>query len=157
MKKINTNELSEDTGSSPGGKFAWAGKEISEALGRKPLSTDLNERHPFDGPSSDKTYEPVTGWQSGDASHRLERLVFVCELSQSVVVTKDAIQSTLNAQPFKPFSLRLTDGTLVPVPHADFMVVSQGGRTAIISTEGEKFSIVDLGLVTTIELGSAAS
>jgi hypothetical protein len=72
-------------------------------------------------------------------------------------MTKDAIQSTLHAQPFKPFWLRLTDGTLVPVPHPDFMVVSQGGRTAIINTEGEKFSIVDLGLVTTIELGSDPS
>src|SRR5882762_3746814 len=34
--------------SSPKGKFAGAGKEISEALGRKPRSTDLMERHPFD-------------------------------------------------------------------------------------------------------------
>ena len=69
-------------------------------------------------------------------------------------MTKDAVHSTLHAQPFKPFSLRLTDGTLIPVPHPDFMVLSQGGRTAIVNTEGEKFSIVDLGLVTTIELGS---
>jgi uncharacterized cupin superfamily protein len=38
----------EVTWSSPKGKFAGAGKEISEALGRKPHSTDLNERHPFD-------------------------------------------------------------------------------------------------------------
>ena len=30
------------------GKVRGAGKEISEALGRKPQSTDLNERHPFD-------------------------------------------------------------------------------------------------------------
>jgi hypothetical protein len=69
-------------------------------------------------------------------------------------MTKEVIQNTLHAQPFKPFSLRLTDGTLVPVPRPDFMVVSQGGRTAIINTEGEKFSIVDLARVTTIELGS---
>ena len=69
-------------------------------------------------------------------------------------MTKDAIQNILRAQPFKPFSLRLTDGTLVPVPHPDFILVSQGGRTAIIHTEGEKFSILDLGLVTAIELGS---
>jgi uncharacterized cupin superfamily protein len=48
MKKVNTNELAEETWSSPAGKFAGAGKEISEALGRKPQSTDLNERHPFD-------------------------------------------------------------------------------------------------------------
>lgn len=48
MKKINTLTLPEDTWSSPKGKFAGAGKEISEALGRKPRSTDLLERHPFD-------------------------------------------------------------------------------------------------------------
>jgi len=48
MKKINTNELAEDTWSSPKGKFVGAGKEVSEALGRKPQSTDLMERHPFD-------------------------------------------------------------------------------------------------------------
>jgi len=48
MRKINTNDLTEENWSSPKGKFAGASKEISEALGRKPLSTDLNERHPFD-------------------------------------------------------------------------------------------------------------
>lgn len=48
MKKINTNELIEETWSSPKGKFAGAGRQVSEALGRKPRSTDLNERHPFD-------------------------------------------------------------------------------------------------------------
>jgi len=40
--------MSEVTWSSPKGKFAGAGKEISEELGRKPQSTDLMERHPFD-------------------------------------------------------------------------------------------------------------
>ena len=34
--------------SSPKGRFGGAGKEISEELGRRPESTDLNERHPFD-------------------------------------------------------------------------------------------------------------
>ena len=48
MLKINTTDLAEDTWSSPNGKFAGAGKEVSEALGRKPQSTDLKERHPFD-------------------------------------------------------------------------------------------------------------
>ena len=48
MHMINTNKLAEETWSSPKGKFVGAGKEISEALGRKPQSTDLNERHPFD-------------------------------------------------------------------------------------------------------------
>jgi len=48
MNKVNINSLSWDPWSSPKGKFVGAGKEVSEALGRKPQSTDLNERHPFD-------------------------------------------------------------------------------------------------------------
>jgi uncharacterized cupin superfamily protein len=48
MRKVNTKELAEFSWSSPKGKFAGAGKEISEALGRVPASTDLRERHPFD-------------------------------------------------------------------------------------------------------------
>jgi uncharacterized cupin superfamily protein len=48
MRKVNTKDIVEVTWSSPKGKFGGAGKEISEALGRKPLSTDLKERHPFD-------------------------------------------------------------------------------------------------------------
>jgi uncharacterized cupin superfamily protein len=48
MKKVNTKDVAEEAWSSPKGKFVGAGKGISEALGRKPLSTDLKERHPFD-------------------------------------------------------------------------------------------------------------
>ena len=48
MLKINTNALEEISWSSPKGKFVGAGKEVSEALGRDPHSTDLNLRHPFD-------------------------------------------------------------------------------------------------------------
>ncbi|HEX3717158.1 MAG TPA: cupin domain-containing protein [Verrucomicrobiae bacterium] len=48
MRKINTKDIDEVTWSSPKGKFMGAGKEISEALGRVPQSTDIKERHPFD-------------------------------------------------------------------------------------------------------------
>src|SRR6059058_2221040 len=48
MHKVNTTKMAEFTWSSPKGKFVGAGKEVSEALGRKPQSTDLLERHPFD-------------------------------------------------------------------------------------------------------------
>ncbi len=48
MNKVNIKDLAEETWSSPKGKFVGSGKEISEALGRKPHSMDLNERHPFD-------------------------------------------------------------------------------------------------------------
>jgi uncharacterized cupin superfamily protein len=48
MQKVNTNNLAEESWSSPKGRFVSAGKGVSEALGRKPRSTDLMERHPFD-------------------------------------------------------------------------------------------------------------
>lgn len=48
MQKININAVPDETWSSPKGKFAGSSRCLSEALGRKPLSTDLMERHPFD-------------------------------------------------------------------------------------------------------------
>jgi len=48
MRKINTRDMEELTWSSPGGTFWGAGKQVSEALGRDPLSTDVMQRHPFD-------------------------------------------------------------------------------------------------------------
>jgi uncharacterized cupin superfamily protein len=48
MQKVNTLNMAELTWNSPKGKFVGAGKQVSEGLGRKPRSTDLLERHPFD-------------------------------------------------------------------------------------------------------------
>jgi mannose-6-phosphate isomerase-like protein (cupin superfamily) len=48
MLKVNTITLGEESWDSPKGRFRGAGKEVSIALGRNPMSTDLNERHPFD-------------------------------------------------------------------------------------------------------------
>ncbi len=48
MQKVNTKDVEELSWISPKGKFSGAGRQISEALGRKPESTDFMERHPFD-------------------------------------------------------------------------------------------------------------
>jgi uncharacterized cupin superfamily protein len=48
VQKVNSNELEEIKWSSPKGTFVGSGREISEALGREPTSTDLMKRHPFD-------------------------------------------------------------------------------------------------------------
>src|ERR1700751_808051 len=48
MNKVNTIRMMEFNWSSPKGKFVGASKNVSIELGRKPESTDLNERHPFD-------------------------------------------------------------------------------------------------------------
>ncbi|MEP7016047.1 MAG: cupin domain-containing protein [Verrucomicrobiota bacterium] len=48
MRKVNVNDIREMSWDSPKGKFAGAGREVSEALGKNPASTDLRDRHPFD-------------------------------------------------------------------------------------------------------------
>jgi len=48
MEIINTRNIPADPYTSPNQKFSGAFQGLSIALGRKPGSTDLNERHPFD-------------------------------------------------------------------------------------------------------------
>jgi uncharacterized cupin superfamily protein len=47
MKKVNSNELEEYSWTSPKGKFAGAGKDLSEALGWNAQGADARARHPF--------------------------------------------------------------------------------------------------------------
>jgi len=72
-------------------------------------------------------------------------------------MTKETIKQMIGAEPFKPFSLRLRDGSLVPVPRPEFILVTQGGRTAYVNVEGERVKILDLTLITAIEVGQGAS
>ena len=48
MKKVNTNQIAEDSWESPKGKFGASSRNVSIELGREPESMDLNKRHPFD-------------------------------------------------------------------------------------------------------------
>ena len=48
MRKVNTKDIKELEWTSPKKKFLGSGIQVSEALGRKPQSTDVMERHPFD-------------------------------------------------------------------------------------------------------------
>jgi uncharacterized cupin superfamily protein len=48
MRIVKTGELEELAWSSPRGTFGGFGKQVSEALGREPESTDIMLRHPFD-------------------------------------------------------------------------------------------------------------
>jgi len=48
MRKVNLQDVTEDSWRSPKGKFSGFGKSVSIALGRNEGSTDLRDRHPFD-------------------------------------------------------------------------------------------------------------
>ena len=73
-------------------------------------------------------------------------------------MTIHELRDTLSAQPFRPFLLHTADGRTLPVPHPDFLFVTGGGRTVIInSTDDESFTIVDLLLVTQLEVSAAGA
>ena len=48
MRKVNTNNVTEEFLGSPKAKFGRGSKHISIALGREPASSDLMKRQPFD-------------------------------------------------------------------------------------------------------------
>jgi len=58
------------------------------------------------------------------------------------------------------FSLRLTDGSLVPVLHPEFIWITRNGKIAIVNAEGSQARILDVELVmapATIELAGKSA
>jgi hypothetical protein len=72
-------------------------------------------------------------------------------------MTIEQIRNVYNAQPFQPFVIHLADGQHVPVRHRDFMLPAPSGRTMIVYQPDDSFSIIDLLLVTDLEVESDAA
>jgi hypothetical protein len=69
-----------------------------------------------------------------------------------VEMTSDAIRHLLEATPFQPFGMRMPDGRIIAVPHPEFISFAPTGRIAIVwKGEGERYSFVDLRLVSDLE------
>ena len=69
-------------------------------------------------------------------------------------MTVDQLRSTHQANPFRPFTIHLADGRSFHVPHRDFLSQSPSGRTLIVYHQDESFSILDLLLVTELEISN---
>jgi hypothetical protein len=67
-------------------------------------------------------------------------------------MTAEQLRIMRDANPFRPFTIHLADGRSFSVPHRDFVSQSPGGRTIIVYGSGESFSILDLYLVTELEV-----
>ena len=72
-------------------------------------------------------------------------------------MTIEQLRVVSQARPFRPFTLHLADGEKLHVPHADFLSHSPNGRTLIVYSEDDSFSIVDLLLVTRLEVHSGVA
>lgn len=67
-------------------------------------------------------------------------------------MTIEQLQNVHCAEPFKPFTLHLADGKNIQVPHREFLSHSPSGRTVIVFEDGERFDILDVLMITRIEV-----
>lgn len=69
-------------------------------------------------------------------------------------MTVDQLRTVRRAQPFRPFALHLTDGRQFRIEHPEFLLQSRSGRTVVIESTDDSFEIIDLLLVTSIEVAN---
>lgn len=71
-------------------------------------------------------------------------------------MTAAELRSMREARPFRPFTIHLADGGTLSVPHRDFVSQSPAGQTIIVYRSDGSFSVVDLYLITELEVQAAA-
>jgi hypothetical protein len=67
-------------------------------------------------------------------------------------MTIEQLRTMYSAQPFRPFVIHLADGREVPVHHREFIMTVPSGRTVIVCQPDDTVNIIDLLLVTDLEL-----
>jgi hypothetical protein len=72
-------------------------------------------------------------------------------------MTVEELRKIVHTSPFQPFTMHLADGKSVRVPHPDFIGIGGQGRSVIvISQDGTLWNLVDLLLVTDVEVEKQA-
>ena len=68
-------------------------------------------------------------------------------------MTIEQLRVLHQARPFTPFTIHLADGRHVCVAHNEMLSHSQSGRTIVVY-EGESLNIIDLLLVTRLQVSA---
>jgi hypothetical protein len=67
-------------------------------------------------------------------------------------MTLERIRAVHRALPFQPFTIRVADGRSFHVTHPELLSISPSGRTIVVNYGVEDFSVIDLLLVTEIQV-----
>ncbi len=67
-------------------------------------------------------------------------------------MTIEKFRELWDAQPFQAFVIHLADGRSIPVAHREFMATAPSGRTVTVYQPDDRLNIVDLLLVTDLEI-----
>jgi hypothetical protein len=71
-------------------------------------------------------------------------------------MTKQQIQERIKERPFKPFKVRLADGFEIEVPTGDHAHLHPSGRTLFVHLDHGGTKIIDVALVTALEVRETA-
>lgn len=72
-------------------------------------------------------------------------------------MTIGQLRTAYQAQPFRPFVIHLADGRAVAVDHRDFILAVPSGRTIVVAQPDDTLNIIDLLLVTDLEIKPAGN
>ena len=72
-------------------------------------------------------------------------------------MTIEQIRSYYTSAPFQPFVIHLADGRQIPVPSREYMMPAPNGRTIAVYQPDSTVNVIDLLLVTDLELKPAAN
>ncbi|MGH7139215.1 MAG: hypothetical protein ACREHD_26010 [Pirellulales bacterium] len=67
-------------------------------------------------------------------------------------MTSEQLKDVYDATPLRPFYLHIADGRSIPVHQRDFMLTAPKGRTIVVAEPNGRFHILDLLMVTELEL-----
>lgn len=67
-------------------------------------------------------------------------------------MTIDRVREFYDMTPFRPFTIHLADGRSIRVHHREFIMATPSGRTVIVCQPDDTLNVVDVELVTDIEI-----
>jgi hypothetical protein len=72
-------------------------------------------------------------------------------------MTVEQLRQVWKADPFRAFTFHSADGSSISVDHREFLVSSPSGRTVIVYQPDDSFNVIDLLLVTDLEVSNGKS
>jgi hypothetical protein len=69
----------------------------------------------------------------------------------------EQVRAVYTAQPFRPFVMHLADGRAISVNHREFVMTVPSGRTVVVAQPDDTLNIIDLLLVTDLEIKPAVN
>jgi hypothetical protein len=70
-------------------------------------------------------------------------------------MTVERFKQALNNTPFRPFTIFTADGKSIPVVSREFVSLSPSGRTVVVFDPEDRMNILDLLLVTNLQVEPA--